>query len=226
MLIACWSVKGGSGTTVVSVAIALVLARTHHSGVLLADLAGDVPAALGVADPRDPGLTGWLSAGPSVPADALGRLELEVGNGLALLPRGTGAFRPAGEAAGRMGVLAGLLAADIRPVVVDCGVLDPEAAGARVAAEATHSLLVTRACYLSLRRAMAAPVRPSGIVLVSEPGRAMGRSDVESVLGAPVRAEIPVDPAIARAVDAGALAARMPRSLDRALRAVVAPLAA
>jgi len=226
MLIACWSVKGGSGTTVVSVALAVMLARSHRSGVLLADLAGDVPAALGVADPCDPGLTGWLATGTSVPADALARLELDVGNGVSLLPRGTGSFGGAGHDRERMGVLSGLLAADPRPVVADCGVLGGAGGAGDVAAEATHSLLVTRACYLALRRVTGAPIRPSGVVLVSEPGRAIGRSDVESVVGAPVRAEIAALPAVARAVDAGVLASRLPRSLDRALRAVVEPLAA
>jgi hypothetical protein len=80
------------------------------------------------------------------------------------------------------------------------------------------SLLVLRPCYLALRRAVAAPFRPSGVVLVREPGRALTRRDVEAVLGVPVRAEVDVDPAIARAVDAGLLTARLPRGLERALR--------
>ena len=115
-------------------------------------------------------------------------------------------------------MLAGLLAADARPVVADCGRLDRSEVRVALAAGATHSLLVTRACYLALRRASAAPVRPSGVVLLTEPGRALGRSDVEQVVGAPVRAEIAVDPAIARAVDAGVLSAGCPRGLERALR--------
>ncbi len=67
-------------------------------------------------------------------------------------------------------------------------------------------------------RALAAPLRPSGVVLVSEPGRALGAKDVEDVLGVPVRAEVTVEAAVARAVDAGLLASRLPRSLERALR--------
>ncbi len=79
-----------------------------------------------------------------------------------------------------------------------------------VAARSTHSLLVTRACYLALRRAADPPLRPSGVVLVTEPGRALDRTDVEQVVGAPVRAEVAFDPAVARAVDAGLLASRLP----------------
>jgi hypothetical protein len=53
---------------------------------------------------------------------------------------------------------------------------------------------------------------------VREPGRALTRRDVEEVLGVPVRAEVDVDPAVARAVDAGLLASRLPRALERGLR--------
>lgn len=217
MLVTCWSVKGGVGTTVVSVALATTLARIHalDGGALLVDLDGDAPATLGLPDPRDPGLTGWTTAGPDVAADALARLELSVGPDLALLPRGRGAPGPAA----RHEVLARLLAAEDRPVVVDAGVIGPDSPALPLVAEASRSLLVTRACYLGLRRAIDLPVRPSGVVLLREPGRAMGRDDVEHVVGAPVVADIPVDPSVARAVDAGVLSRRIPRALARPLRA-------
>lgn len=214
MLLSLWSTKGGSGTTVVAAGLALVLARAADTGALLVDLAGDAPAVLGRPDPGDPGLTGWLAAGAGVPADALARLEIPVGGGVSLLARGNGPM----AGVERAEVLAGLLADDRRPVVVDCGVITASPVGVTLAASATHSLLVTRACYLSLRRASTAPVRPSGIVLVSEPGRRLSRADVEQVVGAPVRAQVAVDPAVARAVDAGVLASRLPRGLERALR--------
>jgi hypothetical protein len=217
MLVTCWSVKGGVGTTVVSVALASTLARVHalDGGALLVDLDGDVPATLGLPDPRDPGLSGWTSAGAEVAADALARLELSVGPHLSLLPRGRGAPGPVA----RHEVLARLLAAEARPVVVDAGVVGPDSPGLPLVAEATRSLLVTRACYLGLRRAIDLPVRPSGIILLREQGRTMGRDDVEHVVGAPVVADVPVDPAVARAVDAGVLGRRLPRALARPLRA-------
>lgn len=216
MLLTCWSVKGGAGTTVVAAALATSIARHHAAtgGALLVDLAGDLPATLGLPDPRDPGLTGWTRAAPDVAGDALARLELSVGPHLALLPRGTGAPGPPA----RHAVLGGLLAADPRPVVVDAGVVGPEAPAVPLVAEATRSLLVTRACYLGLRRAVDAPVRPSGIVLVVEPGRTFGVDDVEHIVGAPVVARVAVDPVVARAVDAGLLATRLPRTLERSLR--------
>lgn len=82
---------------------------------------------------------------------------------------------------------------------------------------ADRRLLVVRNCYLALRRAVAHPVRPDGVVLVTEPGRALTATDVEAVLTAPVVAEIAIDPAVARTIDAGLLAARLPRTLVRSL---------
>jgi hypothetical protein len=218
MLIACWSPKGGSGTTVIACGLAAVLSRST-GGALLADLSGDAAAVLGVAEPGGPGLAEWLAAGPDVAAGALSRLEVEAGSGLRLLAwrRPGPEFRPG---PGRADALVDALAAESRPVVVDCGTA-ADGAGLAVAAAAPVSLLVLRPCYLALRRALAAPLRPSGVVLVSEGGRALGRRDVEDVLGVPVRAEVEVDPAVARAVDAGLLARRVPRALERALRGAV-----
>lgn len=216
MLVSCWSAKGGVGTTVVAAALALVSSRSSRAGALLVDLAGDLPAVLGMPDPTGPGLSDWFAAGADVPVDALARLEVPAGRGLHLVPLGAGVTDTA--AAGRAGALAGLLGADARTVIVDCGA-GPSGPGLTLAAEATHSLLVTRPCFLALRRALAAPLRPSGVVLVDEPGRALTRTDIEEVLGVPVRARIPFDKTVARAVDAGLLAARLPSQLDRPLRA-------
>ena len=87
MLIACWSAKGGSGTTVVAAALALSFARAS-SGALLADFAGDAPCVLGLPEPDGPGLSDWLDAGATVPVDSLRRIEVEAAPGLALLTRG------------------------------------------------------------------------------------------------------------------------------------------
>jgi len=212
MLISCWSAKGGCGTTVTAAGLALSLATTNGHGALLADLAGDLPAVLGLPEPDGPGLADWLAAGDDVPADALQRIEVPAGPALHLLPRGTGLLAPE-----RAEVLAALLASDTRAVVADCGVADG-GPGLTLAAMASVSLLVLRPCYLALRRAASAPVRPSGVILIDEPGRSLGRHDVESVLSVPVVAELVLDPAIARAVDAGLLAARLPRSYARVLR--------
>src|SRR5437764_7426251 len=87
MLVACWSVKGGSGTTVVSAALALSVAATGHDA-LLVDMGGDLPAALGIPEPEGPSLADWLAAGDGVGSDARARLEVDAGSNLALLPLG------------------------------------------------------------------------------------------------------------------------------------------
>lgn len=217
MLTTFWSVKGGVGTTVTAATTAVLSSRAPSSGdgVVLADLAGDVPAVLGLPDPGAPGLAEWAAGGSAIAADALSRLELAVGPGLALLPRGRAPIVDAD----RVAVLAGLLARDARDVVVDAGLIAPDDARLPLVRDAHRSLLVVRNCYIGLRRGVALPVRPSGIVLVSEPGRALTRRDVESVLAAPVVAEVVVDRSMARAVDAGLLLHRTPRAVEQALRA-------
>ena len=207
MLVVCWSPKGGVGTTVVATALAVQRAA-DGTGALLADLAGDAPAVLGIPEPSSPGLAGWLAAGDDVPADGLARIEVDAAPGLGLLPRGGGPLDPA-----RAGVLAALLERSPRATVVDCGRGDGPVAAA-VMARAHQSLLVTRPCFLALRRATRAPLRATGVVVVNEPGRALTEGDIAASLRLPVVATVEVDPAVARLVDAGLLTARMPRSLN------------
>jgi MinD-like ATPase involved in chromosome partitioning or flagellar assembly len=211
--VCCWSAKGGAGTTVVATSLAVLLAARAPTGALLVDLAGDVPAVAGLPDDRSmPGVSDWLDGGALVPADGLARLERTAGAGLSIIPRGVGAL-----ADERARALVSLLRTDHRPVVVDAGVVDGPGAAATVASSVETSLLVTRPCFLSLRRAIAAPVRPSGVVLVVEDGRALVAADVEGALRVPVCAHVLVTPQVARAVDAGVLPARLPRSLEREL---------
>lgn len=221
MVTVCWSVKGGVGTTVVAAGMALVAARTSPSGALLVDLGGDQPTALGLTSSGGPGVAEWLAAGPAVPPDALSRLEQPAAEGLRLLTRGSGSL-PGGP---RASVLAALLADERRPVVVDAGCLaDPANAkapadgslGEVLAACSKRSWLVTTACLLALDRAQRSPARPTGVVLVSDRRRALDRTDVEGALGVPVVLDVAVDPAVARVVDAGLLATRLPRPLAAA----------
>lgn len=80
---------------------------------------------------------------------------------------------------------------------------------------------MTRGCYLALRRAVRHAVRSAGVVVVEEPGRALGATEVAEVVGAPVVARVPVRPAIARAVDAGVLATRLPEALAGPARRIL-----
>lgn len=214
MFVACWSVKGGSGTTVVATALALLLARSSPAGALLVDLGGDAPATLGLPEPTGPGVLDWLRADGD--DDALDRLVLAPGDGLRMLPCGpVDGARPITSADGER--LAAWLHARHEAVVVDCGP-PASAVGTSVAGAAGVSLLVLRPCFLAVRRAVDAPIRPSRVVVVDEPGHALRPSDVAEALSVPIAARIPWDPLVAHRVDAGLLLHGLPRGLERALR--------
>ena len=204
MLTTCWSLKGGVGTSVVAATLAL---RTAESGVecLLVDLGGDQPAVLGTATPTGPGVGDWLPAGADVPVDALSQLEVPVVDRLSLLPLGETTAVPSAD---RLAVLAAVLSATSRACVVDAG---PTAAPDRWWVGSGASLLVVRPCYLALRR-VGQVDSGTEIVLVEEPGRALRAADVGAATGARIRCRLAWDPAVARAVDAGLLATRLPRS--------------
>ena len=102
-----------------------------------------------------------------------------------------------------------VLAGSSRTVVVDAGAT---AAGGRWWAHHGRSLLVLRPCYLGLRRA-GRTAAGCDVVVIDEPGRALTVADVRTATGANLRCCLPWDPAVARAVDAGILTSRMPRSL-------------
>lgn len=204
-VIVCWSAKGGSGTTVVAATLAL----TRPVETLLVDLDGELPAALGMPEPPGPGVAEWLAS--DAPPASLLDLAVDIDRTTRLIPRGTVAIDAASS---RWSELVPWLAARTGTVIdAGTGPPPPELGGHDV-----RSLLVTRACYLALRRAVALPCRPDGVVLVAEPGRALRAHDVERAVGVPVVATVSIDPAIARAVDAGLLAARLPRILQRELR--------
>ncbi|MXW42661.1 MAG: hypothetical protein F4138_08020 [Acidimicrobiia bacterium] len=236
MLLTCWSTKGGTGTTVVSALISLQAAQDLGRSVLLVDLCGDLPASFGNPEPAS-GLAEWLNSNLS--CDSLQRTLQELTPNLSLLPRGQGPLNanraeellawfdsdePLAEHA-TISTTQPLAAAPL--VVVDAGTLfeantaderqTTEQLSRQLVVEAHKSILVTRACYLSLRRAVKLSLRPSEVVLVAEAGRALTRSDCEHAIGASVVATVAVDPDIARAVDAGMLRTRIPK---RALRAL------
>ena len=209
-MIVCWSVKGGSGTTVVASTLALVHAEKSPRGALIVDLAGDVPAVLGLAEPSGIGISEWFAQNDNSSRIALQSIAIQATANLQLISRGSGQI----IANANFAELAASLATFDLPVVVDagCGVVPTE-----LLARASSSLLITRPCYLSLRRAAQLNVAPTGVVLINEPGRALGKRDVESVIGAPVIAEITFDATISRAVDAGLLASRLPGMLAKQL---------
>jgi cellulose biosynthesis protein BcsQ len=204
-MLVLWSVKGGSGTTVVASLLATALAQRASRRVRLVDLAGDIPAALGLSEPTHDGVHEWL-ANPEADLQALCDNEIDTVAGMGIVHRGRNPLVDANP--DRVRALMNTLQSPHLDTIVDAG---SGAAAVRPAIEAaTRSILVIRPCYLALRAATRPNARIDGIVLVSETGRALGARDVESVLGAPVIAEVPVSPQIARTVDAGLLTTRVP----------------
>lgn len=202
-----WRAKGGAGCSVISAATAIVAAR--RTATLLVDLDGDQPALLGLTA-ADRGVADWLAA-DSPPADALRRLEIPVGDRLSVLPLGGDAATARSDDSERVRALTDALLGDDRLVVADAGGGDERFEP--VFAHPARSVLVTRSCYLALHRRL--PRRPDRVVIVQEAGRSLRSSDVATATGAPVAAVIDWDPAVARAVDAGLLARRLPGSLRR-----------
>jgi MinD-like ATPase involved in chromosome partitioning or flagellar assembly len=209
MYLLCWSAKGGVGTSVVAAAVALATAR--HAPTTLIDLGGDAPGVLGCARPTGPGVGDWWST-PHAPADALLTLAEPVAPNLQLVHTGTLPRLVTELHAERLALAA---AADTTTnVVIDAGHGVPHEVLHRCA---HSSLLVARPCYLGIQRMMPHARLATGVVLVSEPGRALGSADVARTLGTPVVAEVPWDPAVSRSVDSGLLRAQLPMSLRRPL---------
>jgi len=207
---ACWSTKGGSGTTVVAAALALSRAATGAS-VRLVDFAGDLPAALGIVEPDSPGVTDWLVARDASTADLM-QSFIPVTSRVTLLPLGTQPTLALTDADALR--LTHALATDASCTIVDVGT-HPNASA--ICAQATKSILVVRPCYLALRRATRSTIRSDSVIVVQEPGRALTTRDIEGVIGTKVTATVPVDPTIARAVDAGLLSSRLPIALTTAI---------
>ncbi len=228
MVTLCWAAKGGSGTTVVTATLALESGRP----ALLVDLAGEIPAVLGMSPTDRPGVANWFDAdgGTNQIADLL----VEIDDTTTLLPHrqdveaaphrsNRGRTAGAGPSDRRWQELCGWFdeweVAHGGDVWIDGGTGPPPPA---LADAVEHRWLVTRACYLSLRRAAASPVCPTGILLVDEVGRALRPRDIERSVGAPIVGRLPIDPKVARAVDAGLLISRPPHTIRRSLRRIAA----
>lgn len=209
-MIVCWSLKGGSGTTVVAASLALSLAQRNQSSVRIVDLAGDIPSALGIAEPSGEGITNWLHTDHRV---AIESLQVPATAQVSVVPRGTAHLHHADLTTDHCNALVAHLDNTQELTVVDAG----SGHTSLLAQHATTSLLIIRPCYLALRKAAHLAIKPHGIVLIAEPGRSLGKRDVESVVGAPVVVELPLDPAISRCVDAGLLASRLPAVLSQQL---------
>ncbi|MEP1123328.1 MAG: hypothetical protein ABJH68_05480 [Ilumatobacter sp.] len=224
MITLCHAAKGGSGSTLV----ACLRAIESPGPVLLVDLEGDIPGMLGLADPERPGIVEWLTS--RAPSAHLDDLLIDVTPNAVLLP----AHGVAGSVTRRSAIATA--PAERWDEVVDWFTEWAHDTGGAIVVDAgttplptsfveqcPNRWLVTRACYLALRRATRLAVPPTGIVLIEEPGRALQHRDIEASVRAPIIATIPWDIRVARSVDAGLLGQRrLPRSINRSLSRVAA----
>jgi hypothetical protein len=219
LVLAVWSPKGGTGTSVVAAGLAVVLSHSRAvRGVRLADAVGDQPSIFGLPDPAD-GLATWLAGGCSASDAAFDRVAVTVRPRLQLVARGA----PYGPVPGDAGAGRALVAAlSAVPTVLDAGVPRDPAVRAAVAA-ADVNVLVLRRCYLALRGAVRDELlsTTAGYILIDDGTRAIRAHDITGVIGVPLLARVPLRESIARAVDAGLFAGKVPRDLSAAMRRVL-----
>lgn len=194
--IVLYSMKGGSGTTVTAALTALRMPGDS----LIVDLGGDMTDVLGTRPPA------WtlddFLLDPSV--GELDDIVIEVAPNTRLLPSARRVWPDTGSEKQRQ-ALHDWLDRQRGTIVVDAGTGVP---GADLVARADRTLVVTRSCYLSLIRGARSGFVPDGVIVIKDHQRALGPSDVERSLNAPIVATIDLDPEIARMVDAGLLVAR------------------
>ena len=218
MVTVFWAAKGGSGTTVVAATVALNSAPP----TLLVDLDGDQPRMLGLPEPDRPGVADWMES--DAPTDHLDDLLVEVTHSIKLLPhrlsaRGAEQTRLTSRRTADLARWLRERSDGGEEVIVDAGTGEPP--GDLIEA-ADANLLVTRGCYVGIRRVATSSTAPTGIVLVGEPGRKISGSDVARAVGAPVVARVPWDSRTAAAVDTGLLVRRVPRAVSRPLTRLAA----
>lgn len=202
MLIACWSPKGGSGTSTAVATLAAAALRRRRN-VRLLDATGDQAALLAVGA-AGPGLHDWLAGGADAPLDAIDRLAVALQPRGTLVPAGRRSATPAPADAGSL--LAEHLARDAAITIADLGHADEPALGA-LARHADVGIVVARACFLTLARVAADSLTETatGIVLIRDRGRSLRARDVEAIAARPVLLDVRVRPALARLADAGTL---------------------
>lgn len=231
-----WSAKGGVGTSTTASICALGLGKEAKRaqkngepyGVLLVDLGCDIADILGCDNSTSVGLAEWSRSEPR-DIDALERICTPVGSGITLLRRGQGSF----------GIPPADLVEELRylgqDVVLDLGtIISPDDAANSFSSQdisqtcaQSHDaywraelldcvdidLLVTRNCYLCLKRFKELGRSAGSVVLLRERGRSISCADVEIVAKANAVAEIDIDQRVYRCVDAGLLSARLPKRL-------------
>jgi len=207
------SPKGGSGTSVVAASLAIVSSSSIPT--LLVDLAGDQSAIMGLPEPPV-GLNDWANG---MTHREFEEILITCNDNLHLAPSGSSAIEI--FSTGAWGNLARELMqreSNGVNIIIDFGRVELPLAFQKLAC--TH-YMVTRPCYLSLRRAVNIEQKFSGVIVVQEHDRVLTTSDIESVLKLKCVAEVPHSSEISRRVDSGLLKSRLPASLHAALSPLV-----
>ena len=207
------SPKGGTGTSVVAASLAIV--SSSSSPTLLVDLAGDQAAILGLPQPPI-GLSDWANGMTYREFDEIISL---CHDNLYLAPTGTFDFETLNANAWDKFLRAlSLKHSEGYNIIVDLGRADIPLALRKIV---DTCYLVTRPCYLALRRAVDLETAFSGVIVVNEPDRVLTSRDVESVLKLKCVAEIPYTSEISRRVDSGLLKSRLPMALQSVLSQLI-----
>lgn len=207
------SPKGGTGTSVVAASLAIV--SSSSSPTLLVDLAGDQAAILGLPQPPI-GLSDWANGMTYREFDEIVSL---CHDNLYLAPTGTFDFETLNANAWDKLLRAlSLKHSEGCNIIVDLGRADIPLALRKIV---DTCYLVTRPCYLALRRAVDLETAFSGVIVVNEPDRVLTSRDVESVLKLKCVAEIPYTSEISRRVDSGLLKSRLPMALQSVLSQLI-----
>ncbi len=220
MLVVCWSPKGGSGTSVVATGLAIVdsrskSARRVETRTVIVDLAGDIPAILGIEDPLV-GMAEWICDPTAFDTRTL---IVEHETELGILPRGRAALPESRSGTwSRLAVELANLSNSGFTIVVDAG-RGPIPRELETVAD--HEYVVVRPCYLALRRARLIDHSSDAVIVVTEPDRVLKPVDIARVLDLPIAATLDISADIARRVDAGIITSRPSTELTRALAPVV-----
>jgi MinD superfamily P-loop ATPase len=207
------SPKGGTGTSVVAASLAIV--SSSSSPTLLVDLSGDQAAILGLPQPPI-GLSDWANGMTYREFDEIISL---CHDNLYLAPTGTFDFETLNANAwDKLFRALSLKHSEGHNIIVDLGQADIPLALRKIV---DTCYLVTRPCYLALRRAVDLETTFSGVIVVNEPDRVLTSRDVESVLKLKCVAEIPYTSEISRRVDSGLLKSRLPMALQSVLSQLI-----
>lgn len=188
-----FTTKGGQGCSTAAAGLAHQASEAGNN-TLLVDISpgGDMAALLGILD------------GTTEVKDNLTLRTIDPDH----LPTGNMFGRSLSDAINRKPIPDIVVDVDYDIVVIDWGTTSP------IHLTIPHTkLLVTKACYLSLRSFTKKAVSADGIILLSDPSRALQDVDVESATGAKIVAKVPHDERIARTIDAGLLTVRLPRPM-------------